>query len=144
MPNYIYAVNISPSDKKDLRGFKYMASKDRITLMVCANAVTRRPFLSLASHAASTKAALLAWYMPASQTPGWTAPCASTGSPRSLSHLSAVSWARARRPSDAPAELAKLSDSERAAKTFVDAVEAYFARVKRTQRSLHSFLQNTV
>ena len=38
MPNYIYAVNISPSDKKDLRGFKYMASKDRITLMVCANA----------------------------------------------------------------------------------------------------------
>ena len=41
-------------------------------------------------------------------------------------------------------ELAKLSDSERAAKTFVDAVEAYFARVKRTQRSLHSFLQNTV
>ena len=39
MPNYIYAVNISPSDKKDLRGFKYMASKDRITLMVCANAV---------------------------------------------------------------------------------------------------------
>lgn len=41
-------------------------------------------------------------------------------------------------------ELVKLSDSERAARTFFDAIEAYFARVKRTQHSLHSFLQNTV